>query len=54
MQQSSELATKSDLAGLKAELDKIDVNKLKVVPVDLGELSNVVNNDVVKKLCMIS
>ena len=37
------------MASLKAEIDKIDSNKLKTVPVDLGKLSNVVNNDVVKK-----
>ena len=45
----SNVATKSDLARLKAEIDKIDVGKLKTVPVDLSKLSNVVNNDVVKK-----
>ena len=43
------LAAKSDLASLKAEVDKIDVGKLKTVPVDLSKLRNVVNNDVVKK-----
>ena len=37
------------LAGLKTEVDKIDANKLKTVPVDLTNLSNVVKNDVVKK-----
>ena len=30
-------------------MDKIDVDELKTVPVDLSKLSNVVNNDVVKK-----
>ena len=40
---------KSSLAKLKAEVDKIDADKLKTVPVDLSKLSNVVNNDVVKK-----
>ena len=45
----SQLASKSDLASLKAEVDKIDVDKLKTVPVDLSKLSNVANN-VVKKL----
>ena len=48
------LAAKFDLASLKAEIDKIDVGKLKTVPVDLSKLSNVVNNEVVKKLCMIN
>ena len=32
---------------LKAETDKIDVGKLKTVPIDLSKLSNVINNDVV-------
>ena len=30
---------------LKAEIDQIDVGKLKTVPIDLSKLSNVVNND---------
>ena len=30
--------SKSDLASLKAELDKRDVRKLKIVPVDLSKL----------------
>ena len=42
------LAAKSDLASLKAEIDEIDVDKSKLVPVDSSKLSNVVNN-VVKK-----
>ena len=46
---ASKLAAKSDSASLKAEIDKIDVGKLKTVPVDLSKLSNVINNDVVKK-----
>ena len=44
----SRFALKSNLASLKTELDKIDADKLKVVPVDLAKLSNVVKNDVVK------
>ena len=51
---TSKLAAKSDLASLKTEVDKIDVDKLKTVSVDLSKLSNVVNNDVVKKLFMIN
>ena len=42
-------ASKTNLAALKTEVDKIDADKLKTVPVDLAKLSNVVNNDVVKK-----
>ena len=45
----SSFASKTNLARLKTEVDKIDANKLKIVPVDLVKLSNVVKNDVVKK-----
>ena len=38
-----------NLASLKTEVDKIDADNLKTVPVDLAKLSNVVKNDVVKK-----
>ena len=34
---------------LKAKIDKIDVDKLKTVPVDLSKLSNIVKNEVFKK-----
>ena len=40
----------SNFASLKAEVHKIDVDKLKIVLADLSKLSNVVNNDVVKKI----
>ena len=42
------LASKSDLASLKAEVDKIYIDKQKTVPVDLSKLSNVVS-EVIKK-----
>ena len=45
----SSYATKTNLASLKTEVDKIDTDKLKTVPADLAKLSNVVKNDVVKK-----
>ena len=45
----SSYATKANSAALKSEIHKIDVEKLKTVPVDLAKLSNVVKNDVVKK-----
>ena len=45
----SGFASKTNLAALKTEVDKTDADKLKTVPVDLTQLSNVVNNDVVKK-----
>ena len=46
---SSSFALKTNLANLKAEVDKLDTDKLKTVPVDLSKLTNVVKNDVVKK-----
>ena len=45
----SSYATKINLAALKTEIDKIDVDNLKTVPDDLAKLSNVVKNEVVKK-----
>ena len=45
----SSYATKTNLAALKSEVDKIDTDKLKTVPADLAKLSNAVKNDVVKK-----
>ena len=45
----SSYATKTNLAALKSEVDKIDIDKLKTTPADLAKLSNVVKNDVVKK-----
>ena len=45
----SSYATKTNLAALKSEVDKIDVDKLRAVPVDLAKLTNVVNNDIIKK-----
>ena len=45
----SSFASKSNLAPLKTEVDKIDVDKLKTTPIDLAKLSNVVKNNIVKK-----
>ena len=45
----SSFASKTNLASLKTEVDKIDTDKLKTVPADLAKLSKVVKNDVVKK-----
>ena len=50
----SSYATKTNLAALKTEVDKIDVDKLKTVPDDLAKLSNVVKNGVVKKTDFIA
>ena len=38
----------SDLSNLKTKVDKLDVDKLVPVPVDLSKLSDAVKNDVVK------
>ena len=45
----SSFALKSNLASLKTEVDKVDIDKLTPSPNDLAKLSNVVKNDVVKK-----
>ena len=42
-------ALKTNLASLKTEDDKLDIDKLAPVPVDLKNLSDVVKDDVVKK-----
>ena len=47
--EESSFASKTNLAALKTEVDKIDVDKLKTAPVDLAKLTNTVKNDVVKK-----
>ena len=46
---ASGFVSKTNLAALKTEVDKIDTDKLKTVPDDLAKLSNVVKNGVVKK-----
>ena len=44
----SGFALKLNLASLKTEVDKLDIDKLAPVPVDLSKLSDVAKNDVVK------
>ena len=51
---TSKLKAKSYLAFLKAIVGKKNIDKWKIVPVDLSNLSNVVNNDVAKKNCVIN
>ena len=46
---TSSFALKTNLADLKSEVDKLEIDKLKPVPTYLSKLSNVVKNDVVKK-----
>ena len=45
----SSFASKTNLAALKTEVDKIDVGKSKTTPADLAKLTNAVEQDVVKK-----
>ena len=49
---TSKLAAKSDLVSLKAEVDKPDIKTLIPAYVDLRKVSDAIQNDVVKKLCM--
>ena len=51
---TSNFALKLNLASLKSEVDKLDINKLVPVPFDLSKLTDVVKNNVIKKLCMIN
>ena len=46
----SSFASKTNLAALETEGDKIDVDKLKTAPADLAKLTNTVENDLVKKI----
>ena len=46
---TSGFALKTNLPNLKTEIDKLDIDKLVPVPVDLSKLSDVVKNDVIKK-----
>ena len=51
---TSSFALKTNLASLKTEVDKLDIDKLVPVPVDLSKLSDVVKNDVAKKTEMMN
>ena len=43
----SKFAKKVDLTNLKSDVDDLDLDKLKIVPFNLSELSNAVKNDIV-------
>ena len=45
----SSFESKTNLATLKSEVDKIDADKLKTTPADLAKLTNAIEHDVVKK-----
>ena len=47
---TSKLPAKYDLVSLKAEIDKLGIVKLVPVPVDWSKLSDVVKNNVAKKI----
>ena len=51
---TSSFALKTNLAGLKTEVDKLDIDKLAPVPLDFSKLSHVVKLMLLKKLCMIN
>ena len=51
---TSSFALKANLASLKTEVDKLDVNKLSSVPIDLSELSDFVKNHFFKTTVYIS
>ena len=50
----SSFALKSNLANLKTEVDKLDIDKLVPVPTDLSKLSNVVKMMLLKKLIIVN
>ena len=49
---TSSFALKTNLANLNTEVDKLDIDKLAVVLINLNKLSDVVKNNVVKKNCV--
>ena len=51
---TSSFALKTNLANLKTEVYKLDIDKLVPIPADLSKLSNVVKKNVVKKMHMIN
>ena len=51
---TSSFTLKPNLVSLKTEFDKLDVDKLVLVPVDLSKLSNAVKMRLLKRLCMIN
>ena len=46
---TSKFAEKVDSANLKSEIDKLDIDKLGITPVDLGKLSHVLKDEIVQK-----
>ena len=50
---ASRFALKTNVANSRIQVDKLDIDKLVPVPVDLSQLSDAVKNDVIKKMYMI-
>ena len=50
---TSSFTLKTNLANLKTEVDKLDIDKLVPVPTDLSKLSNVVKMMLLKRLIII-
>ena len=50
---TSSFALKANLANLKTEVDKLDIDKLVPVPVDLSKLSDVVKMMLLKRLIIM-
>ena len=46
---TSSFALETNLANLRTEVDKLDIDKLVSIPADLSKLSDAVKNDVVKE-----
>ena len=51
---TSSFALKTNVANLKTEVQKLGIDKLVPIPVDLSKLSDTVKNDVAKKLYIIN
>ena len=49
---ASSFALKTNLNNLKTEIDKLDIDKLVPVPVDLSKVNDVEKNDGIKKNCL--
>ena len=50
---TSSFALKTNLAHLKTEVDKLDIDKLVSIPVDLSKLSDIIKM-LLKKMCMMN
>ena len=49
---TSSSALKTNLASLKTDVDKLDIDKIVPIPADLRKLSDVLKNDVSEKNCV--